>query len=175
MEHSSNAFITLIQSKKQLAISGILLLMGGFITWKYRQEQYEKFLVQQQKECQQDFDIADNYVKSSKYLYTRYYFKNLSNKKHTPQLKQPGINVPFEPGESYILMYDYPAKLIPDKPHYSGQFFSRMIGEWKTTPPPLMVIADSLPLHSQQLGLAIVTSSCSPRPFTVPLKNLYKI
>lgn len=156
----------LAEYKIQMAILGVLISLASFGTWKWKQEQHEKFLVQQQKACQQDLDIASFYVNHSKTLYAQ----RLKLLGQPPSADQPGINAPFKEGESYILFHTSPTdSFLPSQPRYDGAFFAPLTGRWKGTPPPLMVQARAM--RGKQ---AVVDTSCSPKPFTVSLNDLYE-
>lgn len=157
----------LAEYKIQLAILGVLVSLAGFQTWKWQQEQHEKFLAQQQKACQQDFDLASFYVNHSKTLFAQ----NLKLLGQPPSADQPGINAPFKEGESYILFHTSPTEsFLPSQPRYDGSFFAMITGRSKDTPPPIMVRARAL-----QGKQAVVDTSCSPKPFAVSLNDLYEM
>lgn len=157
----------LAEYKIQLAILGVLVSLAGFQTWKWQQEQHEKFLAKQQKACQQNLDIASFYVNHSKTLYAQ----NLKLLGKPPLADQPGINAPFKEGQNYILFYTSPPQsFLPSQPRYDGSFFAALTGSSKDTPPPLMIKAKTM-----QGKQAIVTTSCSPKPFAVSLNDLYEM
>lgn len=156
----------LAEYKIQLAILGVLVSLASFGTWKWKQEQHEKFLAQQQKACQQNLDIANFYVNRSKTLNAQ----RLTLFGQPPLADQPGINAPFKEGQSYILFHTSPSvSFLPSQPRYDGAFFAVLSGRWKGTPPPLMVKARAI-----QGKQAVVATSCSPKPFTVSLNDLYE-
>jgi hypothetical protein len=166
-------FLTgLAQYKVLLGILGVVASLASFEMWKFHHEQHEKFIAEQQKACQQNLDEADEYVKHSKTLHAFYYSRDLTGHAMSNQgLERPGNGSLFETGKRYILIYNVPAALIPKHPRYDGNFFeglAKKSSEYNS--PPLMVLGKSL--QSQQ---AIVTTSCSPQPFSVSLDNLYEI
>ncbi|MBD2531913.1 hypothetical protein H6G97_20920 [Nostoc flagelliforme FACHB-838] len=166
-----NVFVGVAHYKILLAILGVVSSIASFQVWKWNQEQHEKFLAEQQKACQQDLDIAEDYVNNSKTLYSVYNADVLHQGKFNKEIERPGNNSPFEPGASYILIYNTPAALIPSHPRYDGKFFESLSKKTlKYSPQPLMVVAKSF-----QPNQATVTTSCSPKPFTVSLDNLYEI
>lgn len=163
----------LVHNKIMLALLGTVISISGFLAWKYNQEQQEKKLAAQIASCKQDLDIASKNIKNSKSLYTFYYARSLGLNNVNQQLERPGINVNFEEGKTYILIYNTPASLIPESPRYEGKFFKTLSEKTvKYNPSPLMVVAKSLNSQSKQ---AIVTSSCSPQPFNVSVENLYEV
>lgn len=77
----------LAEYKIQLAILGVLVSLASFGTWKWKQEQHEKFIAQQQKACQQNLDIANFYVNRSKTLNAQ----RLTVFGQPPLADQPGV------------------------------------------------------------------------------------
>ncbi len=159
-------FGSFAQSKIQLAILGAVMSLGSFEIWKYNQQQKQIFLAEQQKKCQQQLDNAEHFVAASQSLHAL----TLGLKtRHQRPLEQPGITTRLKEDQSVILLYTTAHSLIPKDPRYENQFFDTLAGDWKNAPPPLWVSAS--PLDS---GHALVYTACSPKPFPVPLENLYE-
>ena len=159
-------FSSLVQYKIQLAILGAVLSLGSFEVWKYNQEQNQKFLAEQQKKCQQQLDDAERFVTGSPSLHAL--TMGLKTKQEPP-LDQPGTTTQLKENQDVLLIYTTPHSLIPKEPQYSNQFFDMLAKDWKNAPPPLWVSAS--PLDS---GHALVFTACSPKPFPVPLQNVYE-
>lgn len=149
-----------------LASATVVSALG---VWNHNRQQHEKFLVEQKGKCQTDLHQAEKYVNNSKTLYTIYNKNKLGEKKFDIAPQQPDSNSVVGAGTSYLLIYNTPAALIPNNPRYDGSFFEKLSTQSsKDIPPPLKVTAKSF-----QSNQAIVISSCSPKPFAVPIENLY--
>ncbi len=159
-------FGSLAQSKIQLALLGAVLSLLSFEIWRYNQEQKQKVLAEQQTKCQQQLDNAEHFVTDSQSLHAL--TLGLKTRNQRP-LEQPGITTRLKENQDVLLIYTAPHSLIPKEPRYENDFFEMLSKDWKNAPPPLFVSAS--PLDS---GHALVYTACSPKPFPVPLQNLYE-
>lgn len=142
----------------------------------YGCKQNEKFVVkdrkiidQQKQLCLYDLYTGSNHMEASAVLKSLYIGFLENNDK---RIEKPGVNVPFEPEKNYVLMYNFPSKLIPSNPRYDNPFFEKLSQKNEDKPPVLLVKTKSLLKASNE---AIVSTSCSPEPFVVSLDNLYDI
>ncbi|WP_341531435.1 hypothetical protein WKK05_37645 (plasmid) [Nostoc sp. UHCC 0302] len=158
----------LVQNKILLAILAGVTAIGSFQVWKYNQEKHEKFIAEQTAKCQKQLDLANTYIDSSKTLYVFYNYPS-SPLNEVERIEKPGINKPFKIGETYVLIYKVPGRLVPDNPRYDGKFFeglSKQTTEGVIS--PLAVTARAI-----QGKQATVSTFCSPQTFTVSVENLY--
>lgn len=156
--------------KVLLTILGVVGSILSFEIWKWNKEQHEKYIAEKEQACQQSLSMAEKYVQNNQFLRAAYY-ASTTQEKLKIKLNQPGITTQFKPDKEYILIYDKPVSLIPDKPRYEGKLFERLSKQPEKYPPePLMVTG------SKVIGNKVeVVSTCSPQPFPVSLENLYEI
>ena len=128
-----------------------------------------KIINQQKQLCLYDLYTGSNHMEASTVLKSLYIGFLENNDK---RIDKPGVNVPFEPEKNYILMYNFPSKLIPNNPRYDDILFEKLSQKIEDKPPVLLVKTESLLKASNE---AIVSTSCSPEPFVVSLNNLYEI
>jgi len=155
--------------KVLLTILGVVASGLSFTIWKWNKEQHQKYIAGKEQACQQRLNLAEQYVQSDRFLKAAYYASKTQDKLNI-KLDKPGITTQFKPNKEYILIYDKPVSLIPDKPRYEGRLFERLAKQPEKYPPePLIVTGKKL------LGNKVeVISACSPQSFTVSLENLYE-
>lgn len=155
--------------KVLLAILGVLAAGLSFEIWKWNQQQHEKYIAQKEQACQQRLNTAENYVQSNRFLKAAYYASKTQDKINI-KLDKPGITTNFKPNKEYILMYDKPVPLIPNNPRYEGGLFEMLSRQPEKYPPQPLIVTGKRILGNE----AEVISVCAPKPFTVPLENLYE-
>lgn len=157
----------LIQNKILLAILAGVVSIGSFQIWQYNQEKHYKFLAQQEQSCKFDLSRGEDNVRQSRNL------RNLKyNQVVNPGLEQPGINSEFKPGKGYVLIYTNNRPLLAtNSATYETDFLKSLSTADGFAPQPLVVTAVSIDVSQKQ---ALVSSACSPKPFIVPLENLYE-
>lgn len=161
-----------VQQKILLAILGVGVVTLSFQVWKYQDEQYQKFLANQQQICEKSLKDAGNTIEKSKALFSAYKPKLLgANVIASEKIYHPGINSQLQKNKPYLLIRSDKSALIPaSTPHYKNDYF-----EGYSKPPGgetiFAAIVTAEPLNDLS---ALVTSPCSPKPFAVPLKDLYE-
>ncbi|MFN6572013.1 hypothetical protein [Dendronalium sp. ChiSLP03b] len=157
---------TIIQNKILLGILAAVTSIGGFLVWQHNKQEYEKFLADREEACKVDLSSGEVYVGRSRSLKLLRY-----NKIANPNLQKPGINSEFKKDEIYVLLKTKPDYLIPPTiSNYETSFFKSLSTVHDYAPEPLLVTGISIDVPKRQ---ALVSSSCSKTPFTVPLENLY--
>jgi hypothetical protein len=161
-----------VQQKILILIVSIGVASLSFQMWKYQDEQYQKFLANQQGICEKSLKDAGNTIGKSKALFSAYKPKLLgANVIASDKIYHPGINSQLQKEQPYILIRSDKSALIPaNTPHYKNDYF-----EGYSKPPGgetiFAAIVTAEPLNDLS---ALVKSPCSPKPFAVPLKDLYE-